>query len=148
MNPIGACSPGFSQAASAEANAYSSIFSANIYLFVSDWNLLLKPAVFIEGISLGMLMNVLWCRSQPAFCTANFIVLILFYYSTAAFMTRISLWFPWWLVSFGSLWWTCNPYDIKNYLTSGLNLLKNAVAVSNRNPTSCGSASILKRKQV
>ena len=35
MNPIGACSPGFSQAASAESNLYSAIISATIELFIS-----------------------------------------------------------------------------------------------------------------
>ena len=45
MNPSGACSPGFSQATSVEANEYSSIVSITIEFFFSAWKLLLKPAV-------------------------------------------------------------------------------------------------------
>ena len=95
-----------------------------------------------------MLINVLLWRLTPAGCTADFIFMILFSDSNAAFMTRISLWFPWWLVYVGSLWGIFTPYDINNYLTSGLKLLKNVAEMSNGNPNSCGSAFILKRKRV
>ena len=108
----------------------------------------LHPDVFIVRLPPGILMNVLWWRLPPAGYTDSLIVMILFSASNSAFLTRRSLWFPWWLVSVGSLWVTCTPSYIKNSLTSGVNLLKNVSAMSNRNPTSCGSASILKRKNV
>ena len=78
----------------------------------------------------------------------SFIFLVLFSYSTTAFMTKGSLWVTCWLVSIGDLGGTWTPSDIKNCLTSGLNSLKNVSAISDRNTTSCGSASILNSKRV
>ena len=74
--------------------------------------------------------------------------MILFYASNAAFMNRRSIWFPWWLVYVVSLWVTCTPSDINNYLTSGLKLLKNVAAMPNGNTISCGSESVLNRDRV
>ena len=74
--------------------------------------------------------------------------MILFYFSTAAFLASRSLLFPWWLVSVGGLGGICITSDIKNYLTLGLKLLNNVAEISNSNPTSCRSASTLKRKRV
>ena len=74
----------------------SSIVSATIEFFISDRNLLLNPAVFIEGIPPSMLMNVLSKRHPPTGCTAAFIALIFFSASTDAFLNRRRLWFLLW----------------------------------------------------
>ena len=95
-----------------------------------------------------MPMNVLGWRLPPAGCTTAFIVLVIVSTSTATFLTRRRLWFSWWLVSIGSIWGTCTPSDIKNYRTSCLKLLKNFAEISNGNPTSCSSTSILKSKHM
>ena len=92
--------------------------------FLSDWNLLPNPDIFIEGFLPIIIMDVLGWRLSPDGCTSNFTVLVLFYAYTAAFLTKISLWFPWWLVSVSSFGVTCTPSDIKNPLTSGIKLLK------------------------
>ena len=77
-----------------------------------------------------------------------FIVLVLFYVSASLFLTSRSLWFTWWLVYVGTIWVTFTPSDIKNSLTPDLKLLKNVAKMSNGDPTSCGSASILRMKRV
>ena len=148
MNLVSACSPVVSSAASAEFNTNSSIFPATVQFFSSYWKLLLKSAVVIEGLPPDMLINVLCWRLSTAGCNDAFVVMILFSASTAAFLTRISLWFPWWLVSFGSISGTYTPSDINNSLLSGLKLLKNVATISNRNPYYCRIASILKRNRV
>ena len=53
-----------------------------------------------------------------------FIVLDLFSAYTAAFLTKGSLWIPWWLVFVGGLGRSCTHSYIINSLTSGLKLLK------------------------
>ena len=81
-------------------------------------------------------MNVLGCWLPLAGCTSAFIVLSFFYSCTTAFMTKMSLWFPWWLVSVGGLGVTWTPYDIKNSLILGLKFLKKVALMSNGNTTS------------
>ena len=138
MNPIGFCSPGYSQADSSEANSFYSIASATIYLIYLDWKLLTKPAICVEGVPTSNTTNVLGWRLALTVCTAAFIVLIFFSASTAAFLTKRSLWFHWWLVSVGRLGGTWTPSDINNYLTLVMKLLKKVAAMSNVNTTSCG----------
>ena len=75
----------------AEANVYSSIASATIELFVSNWKLLPNPVICIEGFPAIIPMNVLGWRLPIAGCTAAFIVMIFFSTSTAAFLTKKSL---------------------------------------------------------
>ena len=100
------------------------------------------------GLSPSIPMNILGWRIPLDGCTDNFIALILFSDSTDIFMTKSSLWFPWWLVSVGGIEKKWTPSGIKNSLMAGLVLLKNFAEMYNGNTTSCGSASILKRNRV
>ena len=56
---------------------------------------MLKPNIYVEGFPESVPMNDLGWRLPLYGCTAAFIVLILFSASTAAFLTKRSLWFPW-----------------------------------------------------
>ena len=76
-------------------------------------------------------MNVLGCWLPLDGCTANFIVIIFFCASTAEFMTKRSLCYPWRLVLIDSLGGNWTPYDIKNSIISGLKLLKKVVEKTN-----------------
>ena len=73
MNTIGACSIGSSQAASADANEYYLSASATIDIFSSDWKLITKPAIFIEGLPPIIPMNVLVLQLLLAGFTATFL---------------------------------------------------------------------------
>ena len=61
-----------------------------------------------------MTMNVLVWRLPLAGRTATYIALIFFSPSKAPFMTKKSLYFPWWLVSVGGLEGICTPSNINN----------------------------------
>ena len=119
MNPIVTCFPRYWQAAFAEANTYSSSYYTGIELLSTCWKLLPNPTICIK-----IPMNFLVCRLPLAGCTADFIFLILFSAPIAAFLTKRSLLFTWWLVSIGDLGGTFIYYDINNYLTQGLKLFK------------------------
>ena len=95
---------------------------------------------FYWGLPPNMAMNFLGYWLSLDGCIATFIVLVLFSNSTAAFLTKRSLWFTWWLFSVGGLGGTWNPSDIKNYLTSEIKLLKKVEAMPNGKTTSYGSA--------
>ena len=135
MNTIGAC-------ASEEANAYSSSASDMIKLYYSYWKILPNLAICVEGFNPRISMNVLGWRLLLAVCIADFIVMISFSDFTATFLTKRRIWLTWWLVSVGDLGGTCTPSYIKNYLTSGIKLLKKVAVTSNGNADSCGIASI------
>ena len=92
-------------------------------------------------------MNVLGWRIPIPGCNAAFIVLIFFSDSTDAFMTKISLWFPWRFFPDGGLGESWTPSFINNYLPSGLMLLNNVAEMSNGNMTSCRITLILKEEQ-
>ena len=122
MNTIGAYCPGYSQASSAEANAYSFSVSTAIYFLSPCLKLPPNPVIFIDGFP----QACPWISWDVGFrlMVALPLLPIFFSVSTTTFLTTKRLWFTWLLVSFGGLGGAWTPSDIKNYLTSGLKLLK------------------------
>ena len=74
--------------------------------------------------------------------------MIIFSVSTSSLLKKISPWFPWRLVSIGSVGRLWTPSDIKKSLTQVLKLLKKVAVISNGKTASDGSEEELDLKLI